>query len=183
MEPRRSLAFGIAFAIAAGVAASAGDGAPGELGPDARRFLGNLGHGGSPHSVYDGTYYDYARVTRVEPVPALPPPGERPAGCEEQDLRRDIFPGPPTPSRLVVLAGPLGYDAAVHVHYRMSGAEGVDDDAGRRRHCERGDGPRAAARPGSYRVTYVYGDKVHVRVVDADPGRRIRVRVSVTPAG
>ena len=106
--------------------------------------------------------YDYARVVWVEPVTeevVAPAPEPR---CE-----------PPVEQALGPLAAPGLADA-------IRAAAGTP--AGRPNCVTRGP-LRPAQRIVAYRVGYRYGGELYERTVAADPGERLRVRVSLRPAG
>lgn len=105
-------------------------------------------------------FYDYADVTSVRPVVERPSPAANPEACRPP-FRSDLRDG------------------------EAMGGEGVDTLAeALRRELDRLNDP-AACRSVSdgretivgYQVTYRYGDTEYTRVMEQDPGPRMRVRV------
>ena len=80
-----------------------------------------------------------------------------------------------------LLGGSIGADVS-----RQRASRGYNEGSTRYRteqicHTEREI--REEERPAGYRVTYAYAGQTHTTRMDRDPGRTLRVRVNVTPAG
>ena len=108
-------------------------------------------------------FYDYAEVTRVqplkEPVQATAPPGP----CARE-------------AKPEVTMGPGRGGAGVHTLL-----ETLRRDLDRLADLPCRSPPPAIERIVGYRVTYRYGDSEYVRVLTSDPGPRLRVRVRLDP--
>lgn len=121
--------------------------------------------GSPPGALGEQVVYDYARVVWVEPLtePATAPASPRRCTTWPEDL-----------GRLADDAGSAGLAAAIRAEAARAPAAPACDDAP----------ADPAARPiVGYRVGYRYGGEVYERTVKTHPGDRLRVRVSLTPAG
>lgn len=87
--------------------------------------------------------------------------------------------------RLAATAAGAVLGAAVGNHYGRSRGRGGEYRVPRtvtREHCRTYEEVREERRVDGYRVTYRYLGETYTTRTDHDPGRRIRVRVDVTPA-
>jgi hypothetical protein len=120
------------------------------------------------HAGADDVLYDYARVVWVDPVTVetQTPVLERicvaaPARVEGLgELRR----GADVPGLAAAIRREADREAAAPA-------------------CEDHRTARTERRVIGYRVVYRYGGETYERTVDEDPGERLRVRVSLRPAG
>jgi len=200
---------GFAVIIACGTALASGDASAERRDPFYERqgyqeMHGYRDDGADPGYVYDdGVFYDYARVIRVEPIIRVARVSTPRRECRDEEVRgygyrtrgRNSY----TPLVLggilggvvgnqfgagsgkdlmtvggVLLGASLGYDVARqprHARY----------DSRVREVCRVSNEYHDEERVDGYRVTYRYSGRTFMRRMDYDPGRRIKVRVSVTP--
>lgn len=155
--------------------------------------------------IDDGGYYDYARVVGVEPIVHVVQVSTPRRHCYEEEVVRSYgYQRRPHSYTPVVLGGILGGvvgnqfgggtgNDLLTVGGALLGASlGYDHARAPRRQdyyptreqrCTVSHNYHEEERVDGYRVTYVYNGKTYVRRMDRDPGRRIRVRVDVTPYG
>ncbi len=168
--------------------------------------MASVGH----HEYRDSPYMDYAKVVDVEPIVRLVRVSEPRRECWDEEVTRynrqtSRRPGSFTP---LVIGGIVGgvvgnqfskgkrRDALTVAGALLGASVGRDIY---RRHRENGGGHietpyvttehrcrvidefHEEERVEGYRVTYRYKGKTFVRRMDHDPGRRIRIRVAVTP--
>ncbi len=157
---------------------------------------------------YDGdTYYDYAKVVRVDPIVRTVQVTTPQRECWNEEVtryepRRGVRADSYTPMIVGGILGGVvgnqlgkgsGRDAMTIAGTLLGGAIGRDQGrygAARARpitvtqqrctvHHQRYEEDRIEG----YRVTYRYRGEEYVTRTDHDPGDRIRVRLTVTPAG
>jgi hypothetical protein len=121
--------------------------------------------GSPPVALGEEVVYDYARVVWVEPLtePATAPAPPRRCTTRPEGL-----------GRLPDDAGSAGLAAAIRTEAARAPAAPA---------CEEAPDDHAARQIVGYRVGYRYGGEVYERTVRDRPGDRLRVRVSLQPAG
>lgn len=154
---------------------------------------------GPPESIH----YGWADVLRVDPVydDAGPPPAGPPREeCYEEQVQVDSAPDNRAGSTVLgaIVGGVIGHSfgkgngrvattaAGVAAGAAIGNNVGASDDDGRsyrtERHCRIVDSPGGKRRIVAYDIEYRYRGELYTTRMNFDPGDRLRVRVSVTPA-
>ncbi len=147
--------------------------------------------------------FAYADVLRADPIYEYYEVSEPREECyDERVVTREPRGGDPTGGTILgaIIGGAIGNQigsgdgrrAATAAGAVIGGSIGRNVDRtngppartyeGRERRCRIVDVPREEQRIAGYNVEYRYRGEVYISRLDYDPGERLRVRVSVTPA-
>ncbi len=163
--------------------------------------MASVGH----HQYRDSAYLDYARVVEVEPIVRVVRITEPRRECWDEEVTRyrqhtsgrsgsftplvvggivggvvgNQFSKGKRRDALTVAGALLGATVGRDIYRRHRGTETPYVTTEHR--CRVIDEYHEQERIEGYRVTYRYKGKTFVRRMDHDPGRRIRIRVAVTP--
>ncbi len=144
--------------------------------------------------------YAWARVLEVQPVVRVVRVETPRRECRTVEVTRYASRTDPTGAAVAgaLIGGLIGNQIGHGDHRRIATATGVivGSKIGHRnavrnsrpvsrleQRCDTYAEVREVERDGGYRVTYEYAGRAHVTHMDRYPGHRIRVRVSVQPAG
>ena len=154
------------------------------------------GHG--KHKFRDYSFYDRARVTNVEPVYTTVRVSVPHQECYKQEVRTHRHRGDKAASTLLggIIGGAIGHNVGHHrkgatVAGAIIGAA-VGNELGKNRThrhehvryedvCETNYSYEDQQRLDGYSVTYRYKGETFTTFMDEHPGKRIRVRVHVSP--
>ena len=155
------------------------------------------------HGVNQGDYYDYAKVSHVEPIVKIIRVEEPRQECyTEQVVRHGSRNGYQSHTPMIlggVIGAALGNGLSSNSHrtaWTIAGTilgGSIGHDVGRRhtaqprtvayeQRCRNVSDVHEIEKVTGYRVTYRYHGRSYVTETPYDPGRKLRIRVGVTPA-
>jgi uncharacterized protein YcfJ len=136
------------------------------------------------HIEVNDAFYDRAKVLSVTPVYKIVKVATPRRKCHRKHSKRhsaryndDAY----RPLTTMIAGGALGDSIAHELSYRYKTGHGGHQSHGGARRCESYHEYQKHKRLDGYRVKYRYNGRIFHTRTDTDPGRKMRVRVSVVP--